>query len=588
MKSKFNILLILTVVTVMLLSACTPAAPAATTAPAAPAATTAPAAPAATTAPATVTNAWGVTMPADAAPLDKQVLTLPCQEGKYLDVSADFYNSSKSCGGVWLWERLVMLDVNGKVVPGVADKWEMSADGLSWTFHLRDGVKWSDGSPLTAGDFEYALQRQLDPKTGSTFTWFYSDIKGAADVSNGKIPPDQLGVSAPDDQTLVIQTNTEVPYMPQIMASPSSMPVPKKMVEQYGDKWSMDPNTCLTNGPWKLASYVPGQQIVLEPNTNYVGLYKPYIQKFVMLLGKGTTDFPSYQSGELDGLFADQDTTPVTSSDLKQVLADPTLKAQLHAYPYYSVRYLFFDPTKKPWDNLKVRQAVAHALDRDAMDNVIYSGLALPAYGMLPPGFPSYVAGAEDQYQNYDPTLAKNLLAQAGYPNGQGFPQVELWYRNDEQEKVLTVQMVQQMLKDNLNINVKLQPVDTKVFNDTFAAGNIAFGLANWEYDFIDPSNFLNVWDPTLGRHKSWNNADFNKLVESAAGETNTATRLQEYSQANQILSQDVGGVFLYYWDHAQMWKPYVKGLFKDALGYTRDPYYQLGMQQLYISNDKQ
>jgi oligopeptide transport system substrate-binding protein len=614
MKSKFNVLIVLVVVTVMLLSACTPAAPAPTqapaapaapaaapaattapAAPAAPAATTAPAAPAAApaattapAAPAAVTNAWGVTMPADAAPLDKQVLTLPCQEGKYLDVAASFYDASKSCGGVWMWERLVMLDENSKVVPGVADKWEVSADGLSWTFHLRDGVKWSDGSPLVAGDFEYALKRQMDPKTGSTFTWFYSDIKGADDVANGKIPPDQLGVKATDDKTLVIQTNNKTPYLPQLMAFPASMPVPQKIVEQYGDKWSLDPKTCLTNGPWKLASYDAGKEIVLDPNPNYVGLYKPFIQKFILKPGDGTTDFPSYQAGELDGLFADQDTTPVTSENLKVVLADPTLKAELYAYPYFATRYLFFDPTKKPWDKLEVRQAIAHAIDRDAMIKVIYQGLGSPAYGMLPPGFPSYIDGALDQYQKFDPTLAKQLLASAGYPDGKGFPQVTLWYRNDEQEKVLTVQMIQQMLKDNLNIDVKLQPAETKVFNDTFAKGDIDFGLHNWEYDFIDPSNFLNVWDPSLGRHKSWNNADFNKLVEAAAGESDPATRLKEYSQADQILSQDVGGAFLYHWPHAQMWKPYVKGISKDALGIARVPYYSLGMQKLYISNTKQ
>ena len=134
-------------------------------------------------------NAWGKVLPAGAAPPDQQVLTLPCQEGKDLDVSATFYQSAKSCGAVQLWERLVMLDENNKVVPGVATTWELAPDGLSWTFHLRPDAKWSDGSPLTAGDFEYALKRQLDPKTGSDFTWFYSDIKNAGKVSNGELPP---------------------------------------------------------------------------------------------------------------------------------------------------------------------------------------------------------------------------------------------------------------------------------------------------------------------------------------------------------------------------------------------------------------
>jgi oligopeptide transport system substrate-binding protein len=604
MKSKFNLLMIFVLITVTFLSACTPAAtpapaaseptsaPAAaqpTSAPAAAQPTTAPAAAQPTTAPAAsgATNAWGVTLPADAAPLAKQVLTLPCQEGKYLDVAASFYEAGKSCGGVWMWERLVMLDENSEIIPGVADKWEMSADGLSWTFHLRDGVKWSDGSPLVASDFVYALRRQLDPKTGSTFTWFYSDIKGADDVSSGKSAPDQLGIKATDDKTLVVETSHKTPYLPQIMAFPSSMPVPQKIVEQYGDKWSVDPKTCLTNGPWKLASYTPGQEVALEPNTNYVGLYKPFIEKFILKPGDGVSDFPAYQAGELDGLFADQDTTPISTDNLKTILADDTLKSELHAFPYFATRYLFFNPKKAPWDKLEVRQAIAHALDRDAMIKVVYQGLGSVSYGMLPPGFPSYVEGALNQYQNYDAAAAKALLAKAGYPDGKGFPEVTLWYRNDEQAKILTAQMIQQMLKDNLGITVKLQPVEKKVFNDTFAKGDIDFGIQNWEYDFVDPSNFLNVWDPTLGRHKDWNNADFNKLVESAAVESDATKRLQEYSDADKILSEDAGGAFLYHWAHAQIWKPYVKGITTNKINVSRVMYYYLGFHKLYIGADK-
>ena len=529
-------------------------------------------------------NAWGKVLPAGAAPPDQQVLTLPCQEGKDMDVSATFYQSAKSCGAVQLWERLVMLDENNKVVPGVATTWELAPDGLSWTFHLRPDAKWSDGSPLTAGDFEYALKRQLDPKTGSDFTWFYSDIKNAGKVSNGELPPDQLGIKAVDDQTLVIETEGKVLYLPQIMAFPSSAPVPRKIVEQVGANWTLDPKTALSNGPWKLEEYLPGKRIVIGPNPNYVGEHVPNVERFTFLPGPGTNDFPAYRAGDVDGLFADQDTTVLSPADYKMVTNDTSLRRELYAYPYMATRYVFFDPTVKPWDNLKVRQAISHALDRDAMIQVIYSGLGQPAYGMLPPGIPGYPGDALNETQKYDPELAKKLLAEAGYPDGKGFPEVELWYKTYEEALPLSAQMIQAMLKENLNIDVKLRPTEKKVFNTSFDEGQIDFGIQNWEYDYVDPSNFLNVWNPALGRHKEWNNAEFNKLTNEAAGYPDLEKRLQMYTDANRILSEDVGGAFLYHWGHAQMWKPYVQGIPTDAQGNTRVPYYNLGMNEIYVT----
>jgi oligopeptide transport system substrate-binding protein len=222
-------------------------------------------------------------------------------------------------------------------------------------------------------------------------------------------------------------------------------------------------------------------------------------------------------------------------------------------------------------------------VDRDAMIQVIYSGLGQPAYGMLPPGIPGYPGDALNETQKYDPELAKKLLAEAGYPDGKGFPEVELWYKTYEDALPLTAQMIQAMLKENLNIDVKLRPTEKKVFNTSFDEGQIDFGIQNWEYDYVDPSNFLNVWNPALGRHKEWNNAEFNKLTNEAAGYPDLDKRIQMYTDANRILSEDAGGAFLYHWGHAQMWKPYVRGIPTDAQGNTRVPYYNLGMNQIYV-----
>ncbi len=531
-----------------------------------------------------VTNIWGKAMPVDAAPPEEQVLTLPCVEGKHMDIAASFYETSKSCGAVFLWERLVMMDVNNKPVPGVATDWSLSEDGLTWTFNLRKDAKWSDGSPVTAGDFEYSLKRQLTPATGGSFTWFYSDIKNANKVVNGEVDPEELGVKAVDDYTLEITTEAKTLYLPEIMAFPTSAPVPKKVVEEVGANWSMDPATALSNGPWKMTKYEPGREIVLEPNEFYVGEHAPYIQKFIFKPSDGKNDFPAYQAGEVDGLFADQDITPVTPVTYRYVKEDPNLRRELYAFPYFASRYIYVDPTVKPFDDIKVRQALAHAIDRDALIQVIYDGLGDPSYGLLPVGFPSYVPDALNKYQELDVELAKSLLAEAGYPGGAGFPEIELAVKTDDETKVRTAEMVQAMFKENLGIDIKLRPLDADIYNVERGEGKIDFGIDNWEYDYVDPSNFLNIFNPNLGRHKDWNNAEYNELTEKAAGWDNPEERTKMYEDANELLSKEVGALFLYHWGHAQMWKPWVKGLSVNELGYSRVPYYHLGMHNVYVT----
>ena len=184
------------------------------------------------------------------------------------------------------------------------------------------------------------------------------------------------------------------------MAFPTSAPVPKKVVEEVGALWADNPETCLTNGPWKMTEYTPGVQIVLEPNEFYTGEHAPLVQKFIMKLGDGVSDFPAYQAGDVEGLFVDQDVTPVSPDTYRMVKEDAILRRELFAYPYFATRWIDVNPSFKPFDDMKVRQAIAHAIDRQALINVIYDGLGVPAYGLLPAGFPAYVDGALNQYRN--------------------------------------------------------------------------------------------------------------------------------------------------------------------------------------------
>ena len=287
-----------------------------------------------------------------------------------------------------------------------------------------------------------------------------------------------------------------------------------------------------------------------------------------MKLGDGVSDFPAYQAGDVEGLFVDQDVTPVSPDTYRFVKEDAILRRELYAFPYFATRWIDVNPSFKPFDDMKVRQAFAHAIDRQALIDVIYDGLGVPAYGLLPAGFPAYVDGALNQYQEFNVELAQSCLLKQATRVEPVSRRLNSQYKTDDEAKVRTAEMVQSMLKENLGINLKMRPLEPMFITMTAEKALIEFGIENWEFDYVDPSNFLNIFNPNLGgRHKWWNNAEFNELTIKAAGWDNPEERIKMYEQANELLSKEAGGIFLYNWGHAQMWKPYVKGSIRKRPG---------------------
>jgi oligopeptide transport system substrate-binding protein len=511
--------------------------------------------------PSPIVNSLGVQLPADAAPLEKQVVRLLGREEKHFDVSAGWYEGSVIAGSVLLWEPLTTLDENNNPIPASADSWEVSADGKVWTFHLRDGALWSDGkTPVTAQDFEYAFRRALHPSTGNSWAWFYYDIKGAADYNTGKVDADGLGIKAVDDLTLTIETETSVPYLPLLMAFPSSVPVPRHMVEQYGDQWSLSPDTALANATFRLISWSRGQQVEIGLNPYYNGPNKGYLEKVVVELGD--------PDGEID---ATHDIVPALSSAALDVITNsPELSKELHAWPYPATFYMFFRTQAEPFDNMKVRQAISHAIDRDAIIATAMKGLAIPAYTMLPPGFPCYQGDKVADMQKFDPELARSLLAEAGYPGGEGFPAVDMWMPTPTEAHRAAMEAVQSMLKENLGIEVGLQPVERQVYNDSWMSGKVPMAMIGWSYDYLDPSDFMElVWGSKTPRH-DWANPEFDRITSEAKGLQDVAKRCEMYNEAERLLLEEAPGVFLWHPVSNQLWKPYVKGIPTDNSGYQR------------------
>lgn len=511
-----------------------------------------------------VVNSVGVQLPDDAAPLSQQIFRTTTIEGKHFDVTRNIYETNGMQGSVW--EPLVWLDADFNIYPGAADSWSVSDDGLTWTFNLRPTAKWSDGTPVTADDWVFSLQRMLSPEVANPYGWFYSSIKNATEYQKGEVEASELGVAKVDDYTLQITTGTPIPYFLQVVGFIPTI-APKHKVEELGDAWAESPETALSNGPFIIKAWNKGQNLVYAPNPEYDGPFKPKVEQVIstILPQADTPLLPMFQAGEIDGIVG------LRGAQLSQALSDPALKENLGTYPAFTTFYMFFDVRNPPFDDLKVRQAFSHAIDREAISNAVMQGLEVPAYTMMPAGFPCSQADNPEirAIQAYDPEQAKALMAEAGYPDGAGFPSFELWTRQGQ--VVTEAEAIQRMLKDNLGIDVTPKDQERSFYMDKLRAYEIPLGIIQWAQDYSDPTNFLDWW--ASGSRHSWHNDRFVELIDQARGELDTAKRCLMYQEAERILIEDVGGVFIGHPVEGTLWSDRLGGQRVSKDGVRRNSY---------------
>src|SRR3954447_17802050 len=296
----------------------------------------------------------GVTLPADAAPPDQQVYVVHYDNTADF-TTVDFYESVyKRAGAIAdvLSDSLVRLDKNFKVQPGAATSWEVDSTGLVWSFHLDPNLMWSDDTPVTADDYVATFRYGADPKHAWDFTWFFGGvIKNWNEAVAGKVPLDQLGVKAADAHTLQITTEAPAPYLPAMMLY--SMTLQKKALAAHGGLYNSDPATSVSSGPFVLKEWRKGERLTYEANPKYKGTNKPFIQKVIVIGAAPSTDFASYQAGEIDYVLGSN----LSPADNEIIANEPNLKADTHPQPNdFRTDYLFFDASKPPFDNIKVRQ----------------------------------------------------------------------------------------------------------------------------------------------------------------------------------------------------------------------------------------
>ena len=472
------------------------------------------------------------------------------EDGTYMDLMKTIYDRKGPITPIW--EPLVGFNKDLEVVPLQAKSWEVSKDGLTWTFHLRKELTWSDGEPLTAHDFVFALQRCV--KQGYDFGWYWSwaaGIKNWEKVEKGELPLKELGIKALDDYTLCITTETPKSYLPGILVW--LYPVPRHAVEEYGDEYATRAETMVSNGSFKVSEWVKKNYLIYVANPNYHGIWKPYLEKIVVKYGTQDpeTGFPAYLNNEIY-------VSDINPGQL--AYATKFIPEELHSTPSFHLFYLTFDTTKPPFNDVRVRQAFNHAMDREEMCSTVLKNLAFPEWQLLTKGFPGHDPEAK-KLSEYDPELARKLLSEAGYPNGKGFPKLELWIRR--QGELMPIQKpageyIQAHLKKELGVNIIPRILDVKTWIDALNKDTHNFFLAPYNFDYVDSSNFMDLF-LTGGRH-AWSNSEYDKLVKEADALSNWEARKELYREAQRLLIQEAPAVFLMTQIMSAVWKPFIKG----------------------------
>ena len=439
-----------------------------------------------------------------------------------------------------LFEGLMKYGWNGEgIVPGAAEKYEISDDGLVYTFYIRQDAKWSDGQDLTADDFVYTMKRLVDPATAAPYAGDMGKyIKNGLAITTGEKPVDDLAVKAIDAKTIEITLEQPCAWFLEIMAFPTYYPVRKDIIEANGDTWTTDPATLIGNGAYTLESYVMDEEIVMVPNANYYDVDKLVAKRICFkLITDPNAKLAAMRAGELDWC----DDYP--TEELASVQAEGLFhtEAQLGTY------YVNINNKKAPFDDARVRKALQLAIDPNYLAETVTQGTYLPATDFVGGGF---VADDGSDFGEYDTVIdrsdyqaniakAKELLAEAGYPNGEGFPTVS-YCTNVSGVHVPTAEALAYMWKENLGINVEIEQMEWNVFLAARRNGEHTLARDGWVADYGDPSNLLDLFTSYSGNNSTfYSNPEFDKLMEAAAATTDLKEHFELMHQAEKLAVGD-------------------------------------------------
>jgi len=449
---------------------------------------------------------------------------------------------------VEIFSGLVTLNHDLQVVPDLAEKWDVSDDGKTYTFHLRKGAKFHDGREVKAADFQYSFERALDPKAGSLVAENYlGDIVGAKEMLDGNSKRLQ-GLKVVDDYTLQLTIDAPKVYFLAKLTYPTAFVVDRQNVEGKRN-WTDKPNG---TGPFKLQEWKKLELIVLARNENfYNGVPSLERVNYILSGGSGIT---MYENGEVD-------VTGVPISDIDRVL-DPNsaLRKEATEVTEFSTSYIAFDVTKPPFDDVKVRQAFAYALDREKLVSVVLKDEARLAKGILPPGFPGYNESLKGY--EFDPQKAKALIAESKYKDPASLPRMVLSISGEGGSASRSITAIVEMWKQNLGADVEIEQVESATFLSDLKKHKYQMFALGWIADYPDPENFLDILfhSKSPSNNMQYANPAVDRLLEQARTERDTSTRVKLYRQAEEMIVSDAPWIPLTHPQGYVLVKPYVEG----------------------------
>ena len=483
---------------------------------------------------------------------------------------------------ITIFEPLLLINENNEVIGGQAESWEASEDGLTWTFTMRDGLKWSDGTDLNAKDFEYSFKRMVDPNTAAPYAETclgmidgFEEAAGFPDADGNPTAepnPDALNVKASDDgKTLTIVLAYPCSYFDKMAAFAAMSPVQQATVEANGDAWCTSPDTFVSNGPYMITDWTPSERIVLSKNPNYVGGWDN--SKIVsdtitlLLLEDSSASFAAYNSGEAV-LIKDVPTDEIPSLTKAEDGGDFYVDTILGTY------YVSLNLQRDAFKDAKVRKALSLAIDRDYVANTIMQGTYTTADSIVGPGIVDESGYFHDNGNapyisaDYEANLAeaKKLLEEAGYPNGEGYPTIE-YSTNDAGYHVPLAEYLQQAWGD-LGITLTINKMEWSSFTPARRAGEYDVARNGWVMDYNDPSNMLDLFCTSNGNNDGkYANPDFDAAID-ASRVADSAEHFAQLHKAEDILMEDMGCLPIAYYNDYWLQSPTLKGTWHSPYGY--------------------
>lgn len=427
-------------------------------------------------------------------------------------------------------DELLTFDEDGEIDYRAAESYEVNEDSTEWTFHLREDARWSDGTPVTAADFLNTITRALDPASGSGYANYLFPIENAEAIYNGEADPDSLGVETPDDYTLVFHLAEPCVYFLDLLRLPVYTPSCEEYADSAESGWDRDPGTSLANGPFRLAEYVPDQYFILEKNEYYWNADAVNLDRITYRFFDDTQAMANaYEAGEVD----------VATSLSSTVMEMYEGQKDLFVTDLIATRYIYMNLNVEPLDDVRVREAVNLAINRDDLCTIVGSDTE-PAYNLVAKYMKDRNTGGyfvDEAEQPFEENVerARELLAEAGYPDGEGFPELTYKYPTLEMDSV-TAQVVQEQLKNNLGITIRLEAQELQANYSSRHAGDFDLCRMNWTADFADPYTYLSM----LMSNSTYNcsgihDPQYDELVAQSGSESDPVARAELMHRAEQL-----------------------------------------------------